>query len=198
MSEHYFSENPESEIKERHFTETILGVSLNFTSVSGVFSFGTRLDKASVNLIKNVSPSGSTLLDIGCGYGAIGLFIKALNPGLQVTMIDINNRALEYTRSNARQNKLQVEVLNSNLFESLSDRRFDIIVSNPPIAAGKELNRKLISDAHKHLSDKGSLWLVAFHNKGGSTLKDMMQSVFGNVKDIDKSGGIRVYQSIKE
>jgi 16S rRNA G1207 methylase RsmC len=198
MSQHYFTENPESEIKEKSFAESISGAQLNFTSVSGVFSFGTKIDRASCNLIKNFSPSGASILDIGCGYGAIGLFIKALFPSQSVTMIDVNNRALAYARSNAITNKLKVEVLNSNLFEALSSRRFDDIVSNPPIAAGKELNKQLISNSFNYLSENGSLWLVAFHNKGGSTLKDIMKGVFGNVTDIDKSGGIRVYKSVKK
>ncbi|PYG85682.1 methyltransferase family protein [Ruminiclostridium sufflavum DSM 19573] len=198
MSQHYYSENPESDIKEKAFAENLSGIQLSFTSVSGVFSFGTRIDKASCNLIKSFSPSGSAVLDIGCGYGAIGLYIKALFPEQKVAMIDVNNRALEYSRNNSKTNNLKVEVINSNLFSSLSDRIFDDIVSNPPIAAGKELNIRLISEAYEHLSDNGSLWLVAFHNKGGSTLKNTMMKVFGNVKDMDKSGGIRVYKSIKK
>lgn len=198
MNQHYYTENPESEIKEKNFTENLSGLELNFTSVSGVFSFGNRIDKASCNLIKNFSPSKASILDIGCGYGAIGLFIKALFPAQTVTMIDVNNRALDYTRINAKSNNLNVEVLNSNLFSSLSNRIFDDIVSNPPIAVGKEFNTHLIKESYSHLSENGSLWLVAFHNKGGSTLKNIMMNVFGNVIDVDKSGGIRVYRSIKK
>lgn len=198
MSQHYYTENPESEIKEKSFTENICGLPLNFTSVSGVFSFGAKIDRASCNLIENFSPSRSSILDIGCGYGAIGLYIKALFPSQNVTMIDVNNRALDYTKNNANANKLVVEVLNSNLYDAFSGRMFDDIVSNPPIAAGKELNMRLITEAYQYLSGNGSLWLVAFHNKGGSTLKDKMKSVFGNVTDMDKSGGIRVYKAIKK
>lgn len=198
MSQHYFTENPDSEIKEKFFTETIYGSQLKFTSVSGVFSFETKIDRASLNLIKNFTPSGSTILDIGCGYGAIGLFIKALYPNQTLTMIDVNNRALEYAKKNAMANNLNVEVLNSNLYETISDRTFDDIISNPPIAAGKDLNRRLIADAYNHLNKNGALWLVAFHNKGGSTLKAIMEDTFGNAIDIDKSGGIRVYKSLKK
>ena len=198
MSQHYFTENPESEIKEKSFTENICGSQINFTSVSGVFSFETKVDRASRNLIKNFTPSGSSILDIGCGYGAIGLFIKARFPSQDVTMIDVNNRALSYATKNAVSNKLIVEVLNSNLYEALPNRMFDDIVSNPPFAAGKDLNRRLITEAYQYLSEGGSLWLVAFHNKGGSSLKDIMKNVFGNVTDMDKSGGIRVYKAIKK
>ncbi len=198
MSQHYFTENPDSEIKEKSFSETIKGKQLSFTSVSGVFSFEDRLDKVSHNLIKYFTPSGNTILDVGCGYGAIGLFLKALFPSQQVSMIDINNRALDYSRKNAAANKLEVQVSHSNLYQALGNETFDDIVSNPPFAAGKELNTRLIKEALEHLSVNGALWLVAFHNKGGSTLKDIMKSVFGNVEDVDKSGGIRVYKAIKK
>ena len=198
MSQHYFTENPESEIKEKTFTEGICGSSLAFTSVSGVFSFETKIDRASENLIKNFTPSGLTVLDIGCGYGAIGLFIKSLFPKQNITMIDVNNRALDYTKKNAASNNLSIEALNSNLFSSLEGRTFDDIISNPPIAAGKELNTRLITESYEHLSKNGALWLVAFHNKGGSTLKKVMETIFGNVTDVDKSGGVRVYKSIKK
>lgn len=197
MSQHYFTENPDSEIREKNYNESIHGISLNFTSVSGVFSFENKIDKVSQSLIKNYTPSGCSILDVGCGYGAIGLFLKALFSSQTVTMIDINNRALDYTRKNAYTNKLEVEVLHSNLYDELHGRLFDDIVSNPPFAAGKELNTRLINEAYEHLSTNGALWLVAFHNKGGSTLKDIMKNVFGNVADVDKSGGIRVYKSIK-
>lgn len=197
MNQHYFTENPQSEIKEKSFTEKINGIELNFTSVSGVFSFENRIDKVSQHLIKNFRPTGGTVLDVGCGYGAIGLFIKALYPSQEVTLIDINNRALDYTRKNSLSNSLTAEILRSDLYEVLGDRVFDDIISNPPFAAGKELNIRLIAEAHRHLSSNGALWLAAFHNKGGSTLKDIMKSVFGNAADMDKSGGIRVYKSVK-
>ncbi len=197
MSEHYYTSNPISEIKEKVFSQTFKGASLTFTTVSGVFSFDERIDRASEILIKNFSPSSSTLLDLGCGYGAIGLFLKALFPELAVDMADINNRAVEYSTRNARLNKLEVKVTQSDLFSSFEGRHFGDIVTNPPIAAGKKLNLALINEAFDYLESGGALWLVAFHNKGGSTLKEMMKERFGNAEDIEKSGGIRVYKSVR-
>ncbi|MCX7773719.1 MAG: class I SAM-dependent methyltransferase, partial [Clostridia bacterium] len=136
------------------------------------------------------------LLDIGCGFGPISLYAKLRYPHLQVTAIDVNERALEYTRKNARLNNLHIEVLKSDLYEKLEGRQFGDIVSNPPIAAGKALNTRLIQEARDHLHPNGALWLVAFHNKGGETLKKIMSEAFGNVEDIEKSGGIRVYRSV--
>lgn len=197
MNEHYFTENPESEIKEKYFTASIRNRSLHFTSVSGVFSFEDKIDRVSQLLIENFKPTGHSVLDLGCGYGVIGLFLKAFYIEQDVTMADINSRAVDYTRLNAKRNNLSVEVLKSDLYSSLENIKFDDIVSNPPFAAGKKLNTRLIQEAFEHLYPKGALWLVAFHNKGGSTLKDIMRSSFGNVEDIEKSGGMRVYKSIR-
>lgn len=197
MDQHYYTENPISEIKEKNFSQIINGIPLSFISVSGVFSFEDRIDKASELLIKHFAPSGSSVLDMGCGYGAIGLYIKARYPDQAVFMADINNRAVEYSKRNALKNKLEVNVLCSSLFSGLAGLKFDDIVTNPPIAAGKKLNTQLINEAPEYLKPGGALWLVAFHNKGGSTLKDIMKARFGNVEDIEKSGGMRVYRSVR-
>ena len=196
MDQHYYTENPVSKIKEKNFSQIINGIQLSFISVSGVFSFDDRIDKASELLIKHFAPTGGSVLDMGCGYGAIGLYIKARYPGQSIWMADINNRAVEYTKANALKNKLEVNVLNSNLFSGLTGVKFDDIVTNPPIAAGKKLNTQLINEAPEYLNPGGALWLVAFHNKGGSTLKDIMKARFGNAEDIEKSGGMRVYRSV--
>lgn len=198
MSEHYYTENPNSEVKEKHFTHTIKNITLKFTSVSGVFSFEQKIDKASELLNKNFTPSGNSILDIGCGYGAIGLFLKALYPEQKVYMADINRRAVEYANMNAGTNNLEVSAFQSDLFSGINNSSFDDIVTNPPIAAGKKLNTDLINQSWDYLNNNGSLWLVAFHNKGGSTLKEIMKARFGNAEDIEKSGGIRVYRSIKK
>lgn len=195
MEQHYYTENPTSEIREKIFTQTIKGVSLTFSSVSGVFSFETKVDKASELIIKNFTPTGGAILDLGCGFGTIGLYLKAIFPAQEILLTDINSRALEYAKKNALKNNLDVNIQKSDLYLNLANRRFDDIVTNPPIAIGKTLNTKLIKEAKDHLTQGGSLWLVAFHNKGGSTLKEIMKNTFGNAEDIEKSGGMRVYKS---
>lgn len=197
MDEHYYTEDPHSPIEEKQFTYTIKGITLTFVSVSGVFAFSQKVDRASELLIENFSPSGSSILDIGCGYGAIGLFMKKLYNGQDVCMADINGRAVNYAVKNAKANELDVYTLKSDLFGSLEGRKFDDIVSNPPFAAGKKLNMELINQSFEHLNPRGALWLVAFHNKGGETLKKAMKERFGNAEDVEKSGGIRVYKSVK-
>jgi len=196
MNEHYYSEKPTSEIKEKVFSETYKNKTLEFVSVSGVFAFDSHIDKASRLLIEAFRPSGHKVLDMGCGYGVIGLFIKALYPQLIVTLTDINERAVSYARKNAERNNLWVQIVQGDLYESIGSRLFDDIVTNPPITAGKKVVTRIINDAKDHLEHNGALWLVAYHNKGGSTYKKVMEDTFGNVKDVVKQGGIRVYRSI--
>ncbi|NLB78162.1 MAG: class I SAM-dependent methyltransferase [Clostridiaceae bacterium] len=196
--DHYYSEKPKSEIQEHKFSYEIKGIELEFTSVSGVFAFSQKVDKASRLLIESFKPSGAGnfVLDMGCGIGPISLYIKSKYPHLQVTAVDINERAVFYTEKNAKLNNLSIEAMKSDLYSQLEGRLFWDILSNPPIAAGKALNTRLISESKTHLLKNGSLWLVAFHNKGGETLKRIMNEVFGNVEDIEKKGGIRVYRSV--
>lgn len=196
MNDFYYSEKPSSEIREKEFTETCAGKSLRLISVSGVFSFENRIDKASRLLIENFKPTGNTVLDVGCGYGAIGLFIKTIYPELSVTMVDINERAVKYSKINAERNYLQVRVIKSDLYSGVESEKFRDIVTNPPIAAGKKVVERLIRESKQHINPGGSLWLVAFHNKGGSSYKKTMQEVFNNVQDVVKKGGIRLYRSI--
>lgn len=196
MNDFYYSEKPNSQIREKEFEAAWKNKSLHFISVSGVFSFEDQLDKASKLLIQNFSPSGNMVLDMGCGYGAIGLFLKALYPQLVMTLADINERAVEYTLKNAERNNLWVKVIKSDLYEALQGNRYNDIVTNPPVAAGKKVVTQLIQEAAEHLHPGGCIWLTAFHNKGGSTFKKIMEETFGNAEDVEKQGGIRVYRSI--
>ena len=196
--DHYYSEKPKSEIQEHKFSYEIKGIELEFISVSGVFAFSQKVDKASSLLIESFRPSGAGnfVLDMGCGIGPISLFIKSRYPHLQVTAVDINERAVSYTEKNALLNDLSIEAMKSDLYSQLDGRLFGDILSNPPIAAGKALNTRMIHEAKDHLLKNGALWLVAYHNKGGETLKRIMNEAFGNVEDIEKKGGIRVYRSV--
>lgn len=195
MNEHYYTEQPASQIIEKTFRQSIRNTELSLTSVSGVFAFERKVDRASVLLIEAFKPSGRSVLDLGCGYGAVGLFIKALYRNQTVCLSDINERAVEFAMLNASNNGLEIKAVKSNLFSAFEGITFDDIVTNPPIAAGKRLLTDLINEAYSHLNQNGSLWLVAYHNKGGATLKEIMKKRFGNAVDLEKSGGIRVYRS---
>ncbi|MDN5337191.1 MAG: rRNA (guanine1207-N2)-methyltransferase [Thermotogaceae bacterium] len=196
--EHYFIEKPKSPLKVAN-VELILknGHKYVFKTPSGVFSF-KRIDKATKILIENCIIHGKDVLDIGCGYGVIGITLKLENPDINIYMSDINKRAVEFAKINAKNNNIVAEIRQSDLYNCWKEYKFDVIISNPPIVAGKRIWQKLIEGAYEHLKPGGSLQLVAYHNKGGKSISKYMEDVFGNVDYLAKEGGIRVYISKRE
>ncbi len=197
MSEHYFSEKPTSKIVEKDFEMKINGVKITFKTVSGVFSFG-KPDRASLVLLKYFPGVHGNILDLGCGYGLIGIALKATRPDLNIFMSDINERAIRYAKINAKDNNVNVTIKNGEGFSSWNEELFDAIAFNPPISAGKKVWGSLIKEALKHLKIDGKLICVGFHNKAGKTVEREMKNIFGNVKTGIKSGGVRIYLSRRE
>ncbi|RKX48606.1 MAG: class I SAM-dependent methyltransferase [Thermotoga sp.] len=195
--EHYYTVEPTSKLKVK-VTKLVLrnGHEYLFKTPSGVYSYG-RIDKATKILLDHMVVHGESLLDLGCGYGVIGIVAKKEYPRMKVFMSDINKRAVEFAKINAKDNNVDVDIRWGDLYEPWKDMRFDMIVCNPPIVAGKRVWMKIIEDAPEYLNDGGSLQMVAYHNKGGKRIKGYMEKVFGNVEDIWKEGGIRIYRSVK-
>lgn len=153
-----------------------------------------RIDRATLLLIGNMKP-GKRILDMGCGYGPIGISSAVLSPESSVLMAEINERAAGLARENISLNLIRnADVIESDFFENV-DGSFDTILMNPPIAVGMKRLSLLISECKEHLLPGGGLQIVARHNKGGSRLADRMKEVFGEVNTIAKSGGFRVYIS---
>lgn len=195
--EHYYTPDPQSELtvsKARLVLKN--GHEYLFSSPSGVFSYG-HVDRASRVLVEHAEISGHTLLDLGCGYGAVGITIAKEYPKVQLSMSDINSRAVKFAKINAKNHNLLAEVAQGSLYAPWQDCLFDMILSNPPMAAGKHVWMELIDLAPAYLNPHGLLQIVAFHNKGGQRLMNRMKEVFGNVKSLVKSGGIWVYRSQK-
>ncbi|MCD6266829.1 MAG: class I SAM-dependent methyltransferase, partial [Thermotogaceae bacterium] len=189
--EHYYTVEPTSKLKVK-VTKLVLrnGHEYLFKTPSGVYSYG-RIDKATKILLDHMVVHGESLLDLGCGYGVIGIVAKKEYPRMRVFMSDINKRAVEFAKINAKDNNVDVDIRWGDLYEPWKDMKFDMIVCNPPIVAGKRVWMKIIEDAPEYLNDGGSLQMVAYHNKGGKRMKGYMEKVFGNVEDIWKEGGIR-------
>ena len=116
------------------------------------------------------------------------------NHTLKVTFSDINERAVKITRINLKLHKLKAEVVQSDRFENIKEK-YNTILLNPPQTAGKELCFRLIEDSKKHLNKNGTLQVVARHNKGGKELSKKMKEVFGNIIEIAKGSGYRIYAS---
>lgn len=196
--DHYFSEEPESDLRLFDIKVHLKNDSpFTLISASGLFS-KDELDFATKTLIENcILPESGSVLDLGCGCGIIGISLMRKNSDLKVSFSDVNLRATDVTKENLKRLKLYAAVKQSDLFEKIKDK-FDLIISNPPIAAGRKLCFKLIEESKEYLNDKGSLQIVARHNKGGKVLSEKMEEVFGNVKTLTKNGGFRVYMSKKE
>lgn len=193
--EHYYTQSPTSEllVKETVFTLRN-GHSYPFKTPSGVFSFG-HVDRATRILIEYFHFHPGTLLDLGCGYGVIGITLKKEFPSLTVFMSDINERAIRFSKVNTKNHNLEIEIRQGPLLDPWEGLKFDTIVTNPPIAAGKSVWTEIVEKSIHFLNPQGSLQVVAFHHKGGERIMNRMAETFGNVATTVKSGGIRIYES---
>ena len=195
--EHYYSEEPTSELKIKKISQNINGAKFEFYTASGVFS-KDKVDTGTLALAENmIIEKNSKVLDVGCGIGVLGI-VAAKFFNASVVMADINKRAVNLAKKNAELNNVKAEIYQGNLYEKIKDKDFDAVVSNPPNTAGKELCFQLIEESKNYLKQSRSLQIVARHNKGGKTLSKKMEEIFGNVKVIAKKSGYFVYMSVKD
>lgn len=199
--EHYFTRNPKSRLKTTEVAFSFRNHSLTFLCASGVFS-STEIDDATQLLLEAAEIQPNTnILDLGCGIGVIGISIKKAEPTCNVTLSDVNKRALKVSKENAEKNKVTVDVIESDCYTAFAEKEqkeFDLIITNPPHHAGRELVYKMITEAPQYLKKGGFLQLVAKHNKGGKMLQKKMEEVFGNAEIITRQSGFCVYRSKKK
>lgn len=192
--DHYFSTKPKSRGVREKIRIQVRGVSFYLYTASGVFS-KTRLDPASRLLIESVSlKEGMRVLDLGCGYGVVGVTLKILQPALHIVLSDVNKRALALAKANLKLNDLNADVIESDAYENIKGC-FDMILVNPPQKAGKDKCAELVLKAPDYLGMNGKLFLVGRHNKGGKHLQSIMKKAFGNAKSCAHKGVFRVYCS---
>lgn len=198
--EHYFAERPRAPSKVKRINAILREREFVFETDKSVFA-KDYVDMGTKRLIEKVHlPDEGEVLDWGCGYGAIGIAIAATNTKLTVWMVDINERAVALAKRNAKLNKVKnVVVLKSDGFNALpKDLRFDLIITNPPIHAGKQVLVKLIREAFEWLKEGGSFWFVARTQHGAKTLQRITKEVFGNAECVDIHGCYRVIAAVKE
>lgn len=164
---------------------------------AGVFARG-RLDRGTRLLIDAVDVSeGAVVLDLGCGYGPIGIAAALACPTCRVYMVDVNERACELARRNASQNGVtNVEVRCGAGFRPVEGMRFDLVLSNPPIRAGKRVLFELVEEAARHLEPGGRLVMVAQTKQGAKSLLRKLGQVFPTAREVEKGGGYRVIEGI--
>jgi 16S rRNA (guanine1207-N2)-methyltransferase len=190
MSDHYYTQNPESLLKTKEFSY----MGMKFTTSSGVFSNG-KLDLGTKILIESCIPKKRTL-DLGCGYGVVGITIKKKFPETIVTCSDINKRAITLAKANAKQNDVDIVVVQSDIFSDI-ETKFDTILVNLPQNAGKKICFKMIEQSFCHLIKGGTLQAVSRHQKGGKQYQKKMIEIFKNCDCLAKNSGYRIYISKK-
>jgi 16S rRNA (guanine1207-N2)-methyltransferase len=191
---HYYSPNPHLPHEKTVIEYTVEGRRLRFVTDAGVFS-RQKVDYGSSVLIRTLPPLTGEVLDLGCGYGPIGISLAALNPLAQVTMVDINQRAVALAQENISANSVaNAQALVSEGF-ALAPGPFATIVSNPPIRAGKDVIYPLFRESLQRLEKGGSLWLVVQKKQGAPSAQAELENIFGNCTVVEKSGGYWILRS---
>jgi 16S rRNA (guanine1207-N2)-methyltransferase len=191
--EHYFAANPKSEAKFGLIKTRLRGESFKFLTASSVFSkkqvdLGTRILIEAMHL-----PQKGTVLDVGCGYGAIGIAVAASNRRLQVVMTDVNTRAVQLAKQNIKINKVSnAEVRYGYLYEPVIESTFNCVLSNPPVSAGIETVKTIISQAPRIMASKATFQMVIRSKIGSKTLPSVFNDTFDNCEVLARKSGYRV------
>lgn len=193
-NEHYFSPEPHAEGGVRSLTLTLRGHDFTFVTEAGVFS-RARVDRGTRLMVAEMAIEPTDrVLDLGCGWGVVGLVAARLAPQGRVTLADINARAVELTRANLAANGItNAEVYQSDGYEAVVGQAFDVIALNPPLRAGLAVVHRLIEQGREHLAPGGRFYLVARTQQGALRLAKKMAEVFGDVQEVAKGGGYRVF-----
>lgn len=196
MSHYYTKNNDLLESSKKDIFFKIKEEKFHFITDNGVFSksgldFGTRLLLETV-----VDTSKDTVLDLGCGYGPIGIVYKHFHPTASVTMTDINDRATILSIENAKLNKVDVTVLNGNGFEAVKEN-FQLIITNPPIRTGKENIYRFFEQSKEFLTDKGELYFVMHKKHGVQSAIKKCSEIYQEIFVVCKKSGYHIVKCIK-
>ena len=197
MNDHYYTREPQSESRPVECEYDYRGERMRFVTDAGVFSKG-EVDTGTRLLLEALPEEmQGDILDLGCGWGVIGISIARKWPEVRVTMADVNLRALELSRENAKRNGAAVECIESDGMAALTGRAFDAVITNPPIRAGKQVIYQMFADAAKSLKPGGALYLVIRKQQGAESCIKYLKTLFEEVEKLDKSGGFWVLRAAK-
>ena len=196
---HYFQDDPNLASNIKKISFEVNGISMQLQTDNGVFS-KNRVDEGSLAFLKVILPLnlGKNILDLGCGYGTIGLTLAIAKKEARVTLADINTRALTLCKKNADAYALsqRVTILQSDIYEKI-EGPYDSIVVNPPIRAGKAVTYRMYEESKQYLIDGGSLFIVIRKAQGAESAAKYIESLYGNIKLLDRHKGYHIYQAVK-
>lgn len=199
MAEHYYSKDPKVKSEPKERIATLRGKTLEFTTDAGVFSKGD-VDFGSRLLVETfVMPEvEGDVLDIGCGYGPIGLTVAVSYPDRKVHLVDVNERALALCARNAERNGItNVTIYPSDALSAVEAGGFSAILTNPPIRAGKETVFSFYDGSFDRLGAGGQLWVVIQKKQGAPSSIKHLQELFGNVEVVAKKKGYYILKATK-
>ena len=195
--EHYFTREPSVPSAPRVLQVRVAGFPLVLTTDRGVFSHG-KVDRGTRLLAEALTlREGARVLDLGCGYGVLGLVAALKCPTCRVTLVDVNARACRLAARNAHDNGLaHLEVVEGDPRQVLAGREFDFIVTNPPCRTGRRTVLDLFRWSSQALAPQGELWCVIQTNKGARRYARDLLAWFAEVQTVKLSGGYRVFRAL--
>lgn len=199
MGDHYFSKNPDSQHRPHQFTYTLRGKQYTFHTDAGVFSksevdFGSRLLIETFEWPEIEGP----ILDVGCGYGPIGISLAAEQPNRMIHMIDVNDRALALARKNAQLNQVgNVNIYESDRLQNVDDEGFAAALTNPPIRAGKQTVFDILQNGFAKLAKGGEIWVVIQKKQGALSAIKELERIAGSCDTVAKLKGYFILRAKK-
>ena len=193
MNEFYYSAEPTSAHAEREIEIEALGVRSRCLTDAGVFS-RDGLDTGTRAMLEALPELHGRVLDLGCGWGPVGVTLAKRYPECEIAMTDVNHRAVELSRRNLARNGAKAEVVQGDGFENVTGM-FDFILTNPPIRAGKAVIYRLFAEAKEHLTDDGALILVIRKQQGAASAQKYLQTLFPTVTLLDRTAGFWTMQA---
>lgn len=193
---HYYTDNTDLESKDIKIEFKYKDHDLIFSSDNGVFS-KNFIDYGSRVLLENISiDNDKKCLDVGCGYGTFGIALVKNNPTLEFDMVDVNDRAIKLSLQNAELNGVVINAFKSYIYEKV-ESKYDVIITNPPIRAGKEVVMEIISESIHHLNDKGEVWVIIQKKQGAPSVKKKLEDLYGNCEVVKRDKGYYLLKSDK-